>query len=247
MKSQLLLSAILGIASFTALQAATLTGSGAKFTGTSAALPSSAGSDWAYYHTSPPVAGAPTNTSGDGPRAFTVSPFGPGATGLLGSGTNINTFGFSFTNGTSPINSSTDITGIRNNLVGDAAVGNGIQMSLAALPSASTITLWTYTFTSDATIKVYLYNSSGTISAIPDYTQTVGISTASGKTAYEFTFNYVPTGDKDDIRIEYVLTTSGGTAANIGFAGIAITPVPEPGVVTLAGFAVLALGARRRR
>ncbi|WAC18794.1 hypothetical protein OVA24_16310 [Luteolibacter sp. SL250] len=229
------------------LHAATLTGSHALFTGT-AALPSATGSDWAYFTTNPPVAGAPTNTSSSGSGLFTVSTLGPGATSLLGSGTNIDTFALAFTNGTSPLSSSgVNVSGIRNNLTGAAAEGNGIRMSLAAQPGPSQIRLWTYLFTADATLNVYAYDPSGEDPGTVIHTQSISAGITTTKSAHQFVFDYVPTGTNDALRFEYVMDTNRRTTANIGFAGISVTPVPEPGVLPVAAVAVLGCGLLRRR
>jgi len=230
------------------LHAATLTGSHALFTGT-AALPSATGSDWAYFATNPPTSGAPTNTSASGSGAFTVSTLGPGATSLLGSSTNIDVFAISFTNGTSPVASSPSINtaGIRNNLTGASSEGNGLQMSLTGQPQASQIKLWTYLFTADATLNVYAYDPSGEDPGTVIYTQSISAGASVTKSAYQFVFDYVPTGTDDALRFEYVMDTNRGATANIGFAAISVTPVPEPGVLSIVAVAVVGCGFLRRR
>jgi hypothetical protein len=234
-------------AATTALHAATVTGTlSTPVTGTFA-LPSTPGSDWAYYMTSPPVGGAPTNTSNSGSGLFTVSPLGPAATSLLGSGTPITSFYYSFTNGTSPETSTpnTGITGIRNNLTDTAAVGNGVQMTLNAQPQAGQINLWIYTFNATSSLKVYGYDTE--VGGTGDLLFSGLVPNVAGKVAHQFSFDYVPTGTNDALRFEYLMEERTGELANIGFAGISFTPVPEPGVVSCAAVAALSCGFLRRR
>lgn len=247
MKTQILSVVLQGVAALAVLRGATLTGSYGAFNAV-APLPSVAGSDWAYYATNPPVAGGPTNTSGSGPRVFTVSTLGANATSLLGSGTNVTNFAISFTNGTSPISSpNMNLGGIRNNLLGDDAVDHGVQMSLAALPGASQISLWTYLFTADGTLTAYAYDSSVGGTGVEVYTQSILIGDSTIKQGYQFVFDYVPTGTNDAIRFEYVMDANKGASANLGFVAISITPVPEPGVVSLGALALLPIAFSRRR
>lgn len=247
MKTPIVSVVFQGVAASAVLHGATLTGSQGMFTGT-AALPAVTGSDWAYYATSPPIEGAPTNTSGPGSATFTVSTLGTNATSLLGSGTNISSFAVSFTDGTSPASSSgLSLGGIRNNLTGSSAVGNGLQLSLPAMTGASQIKLWTYLFTADATLKAYAYDPSGEDPGVLIYSQAISVGDSTLKQGYQFIFDYLPTGTNDAIRFEYVMDASRGTTANIGFAAISTTPVPEPGVVALGVLALFPAAFSRRR
>jgi hypothetical protein len=100
---------------------------------------------------------------------------------------------------------------------------------------------------SDATLKVFTYDPSGEGVGTEIYSQAINAATPSSKVAYEFVFNYVPTGTDDALRFEYVMNASTEGSANIGFAGISFTPVPEPGVVSCAAVAALSCGFLRRR
>jgi hypothetical protein len=197
--------------------------------------------------TNPPVGGAPTNTSNSGSGTFIVSPLGPGATSLLGSGTVINSFYFSFTNGTSPVTPVPDtaITGIRNNLIDTAAVGNGLRMTLDAQSQAGTVNLWVYTYNATSTLRVYGYDTA--VGGTGSLLYTGAVPSLSSKGAYQFSFDYVPTGTNDALRFEYLMDERKGESANIGFAGVSFAPVPEPGVVSFAVLAALSGGFLRRR
>jgi len=247
MNTQILSVVFQGVAALTVLHGATLTGTHGLFTGV-APLPDVAGSDWAYYEINPAIPGVPTNTSASGTRDFTVSTLGVNATSLLGSGTNITNVGVSFTGGTSPISSSSvNLGGIRNNLTGANAVDHGVQLSLGALPGASQIRLWTYLFTADGTLKAYAYDSSVGGAGELLYTQAISVGDSTFKQGYQFILDYVPTGTNDAIRLEYVMDADRGTAANIGFAAISITPVPEPGAVSLGALGLLSFAFSRKR
>ncbi len=203
------------------------------------ALPSTTGSDWAYWNSSPNA----TNTSGLSSRIFTVSPFGATAASLLTSGQPATTK-FTYTNGEVTPNTNTtafSVGGIRNNLVATTAVGNGIQMTLDSFTQTSRIQLWTYNFIAGSTLNVYL-NGSSTVA----YTQTVAGLT-SGKQGYLYTFDFEPTAPTDSIRFVYIQNSGPDINSNVGFQAISITPIPEASSVALLGLGCATGLLRRRR
>lgn len=234
------LPALACTAFFAQANGATLLSSSFAADSSTRALPSVAGSDWAYWATTGTVTG-PTNTSAEGGRNFAISAVGTTPTSFLGSGSAAGTK-FTYTNGESPVSQGTAfaVGGIRTNLVSTAAVDTGLQVTLSSFTQTSRIQLWTFNYIASSTLNVYLGGSS-TVAYTHDVT-----SSPSGKPGYLYTFDFEPTSTSDQIRIEFIQKSGADLASNIGFQAIAITPIPEPSAVLL-GLAALPLMARRRR
>jgi len=207
---------------------------------TSVTLPSTANTDWGYWATSgSPVPGGASNTSTAGAQTFTVSTVGGGVT--RGS-TQVTQTTFNFTNGTSPTSGSIQPGGIFNSLIGPGAananIGTGIEMTLTGIAVPTTIQLYTYLFHSQGTLNVYL-DGSVTPAYTSAFTESIGT-----KTAYLYTFNYVPDGTGTSVRFEFLKTASTDGNSNVGFLAIA---VPEPSRGVLLMMAGLVLPFRRVR
>jgi len=238
-------------------EGATLVSGGFISAGSTFALPSGTGSDWAYWNsTANPVTG-PSNTSSAGNRNFSVSTLGT-ATSLLGSSSKASTR-FTYSNGENPTSngSAFDVGGIRNNLTGASAVGSGIQMTLGSFSteSNSRIQIWTYNYMAGGTMSVFVNDSTQAayVGVIP-FVPTEAGNSSTGKNGYLFTIEFQATAPADTLRFEYVMheqSTAGTPAqqanANVGFQAAAITLVPEPASSALVAFAAAAFGLRRRR
>lgn len=240
------MKAFLFISLFTAgvCSAATLTVVGTPATAGSAILPSTPGTDWGLWAagTNPSPATA-SITSTAGTRTFAVTTVGGTGTPTTRGSASLASTGFTFSNGdTSPSGSGTQVGGVFNTSgVGENTLGTGVALSLTSFTTPVRIQLYTYVFQAAGALSVYLDGNSTAI-----YSNTFA-SSSGGKPGYVYTFDYIPDSPSSTLRFEQIKTVSNDVvSSNVGFLGIAITPIPEVSSLALAG-AGLILGLSRRR
>ena len=201
-------------------------------------------SDWAYWDTADnPAAGTPTNEQSGGSIIGSLSAVGGGS--LRGSASSVSpTNDFSFSDGSSPVNSSiSDPSGLFNTFLDSAGVGLSLTFTL---PTTDTyeIRIWTAMLKSNGTLSTSLSGATDT--------DTIGAATNVGDTskgAGLFTITATADNPGDVLTTTFVLSDDLGDLAHILINGAAVSVIPEPvffanSLIVVAAFFVF---LRRRR
>jgi hypothetical protein len=197
--------------------------------------------DWAYWNQTAnpvsPLPAAPTNRKNIAPSSFigNISAFGTGGGSVRGTtGGGPAAYTFSFTDGTTPVNSSvSDLRGLFNTLIGSAGVNNGIQLTVTA-PSANPFNIYVWGTAFQATANLTADVLLGTPATATDSTQIGDGDRLPGKV---YTILVTPDFAGQQVNLRYVLSapTDAGNA-NISLSGVAIGPatvIPEPSTLAL--------------
>lgn len=221
---------------------AVLTGSVTQYATVDVDLTASGTLDWAIWNTtssSSVSSRAPTNIK-DGGAGLIGDLFGVGGSSgsVRGFGGVDDTF-YSYTDGTSPETLSDATQGFVGNASLDS-LGSGVTLSISGDPlQPLRVDIWTTGFRATGEMTVTLNGVAEPL--------VLSATFGADKTPALFRFVFQPDTVSDVLGISYVVTEDTGSSAHIGIQAVAISPVPEPTVVTLLLGGLGVLGLRRRR
>jgi hypothetical protein len=224
-----------------------LSASGATLTGTATtAIPSTVNltapwtvdwAEWNYTASNQGASGAPSNRKLGGTSIGNASAVQGTLRGITGT---MPTPTYSYSDGTSPTSSGAAALGAITDTVLNVA-GPGVRFSVTGDPlTTRTVQVFVAGFLATGTFTA-------TLNGAPVYTDS-SITYGGTRSGALYTLDFRPDSVTDVLQMSYVIgsVNAGAANANVDLQAIAVS-VPEPGVVSAAGLAVVALGGRRRR